>query len=440
MTDKNLLGPSAPTPINREYEKNKDEYSVNGISVKDLLATKSTLSREEINWMIAALENCKIHAMGVAKLKTGGINQGFCGASIVSERNLVGVYCHFIRCIDLSAFSPLQSTMVEQQLHPQFSVTYEGSAQLTFSCKQRYISLHFKDHEECKKFYRRTQGCLNNLDKQTTAGNAVSKLKVDNPGIADPNLATTIREAELQRAASKGVDKNKGFLADGLADIIAKAQEESASAKQHRQKRNAPQPTRQKIPQSNPSNYGPGSQRGNMNRGNRGIPNRGTFNRGMPNRGNSQQRGQRGNPNNSRYSAIRRGTISTSSPSITNNTLPRMDRSSTLPSRVPDLASRNLQPRESKVMAWQQKIQRPNPGSTSGEIMVKVKIVKLGAVKTLKFNADTVIYDAIKNIAKKNGLNNAGFGLYRRSGLQLDEDLTFAEQDVITNDILEFRT
>lgn len=60
MGDRNLCGPSAPTSINREYEKSKDEYSVNGINVKDLLATKSTLSREEINWMISALENSKV--------------------------------------------------------------------------------------------------------------------------------------------------------------------------------------------------------------------------------------------------------------------------------------------------------------------------------------------------------------------------------------------
>ena len=249
--DAKLLGPSNPTIIAREQEKSKEEYSVNGISVKDLLATKSTLSREEINWMISALENCKvmpmlqfhynltylfikIHGMGVAKLFVGGVNQGFCGASIVSERNLVGVFCHFIRCIDLNAFSPLQSTMVEQQLHPSFSLSYEGQAKLTFTCKQRYITLHFKDNDECKKFYRKVNGCLGNLDPQTTTSNAVSKIKVDDPGIPDPALASTIKQAELQRAASQ--PKKSAYLADGLADIIARAREESASAQQGRDK------------------------------------------------------------------------------------------------------------------------------------------------------------------------------------------------------------
>jgi hypothetical protein len=41
-------------------EKSKAEYSVNGIPIKDLLAEKSTFSREEIRWMIDSLENCKV--------------------------------------------------------------------------------------------------------------------------------------------------------------------------------------------------------------------------------------------------------------------------------------------------------------------------------------------------------------------------------------------
>lgn len=172
--------------------------------------------------------------MGVAKLNTGGVNQGFCGAAIVSERNLVGVFCHFIRCIDLTAFSPLRSTMVEQQLHPYFSLTYEGQAKVTFTCKQRYITLHFKDSDECKKFYRRVNGCLGNLDPQTTTSNAVSKILLDNPGIPDPALAATIKEAEQMRDASK---KKTDYLADGLADIIAQARQESAKAQEGRANR-----------------------------------------------------------------------------------------------------------------------------------------------------------------------------------------------------------
>ena len=70
MTDRNLLGPASPTSINTEYERSKDEYTLNGISVKDLLATKSTLSREEINWMISALENSKV-SVAVGKYHHG---------------------------------------------------------------------------------------------------------------------------------------------------------------------------------------------------------------------------------------------------------------------------------------------------------------------------------------------------------------------------------
>src|SRR3990167_8896068 len=51
---------AAPSSIINEQERSKAEYSVNGINVKDLFAVKSTLTKEEIHWMIAALENCKV--------------------------------------------------------------------------------------------------------------------------------------------------------------------------------------------------------------------------------------------------------------------------------------------------------------------------------------------------------------------------------------------
>lgn len=104
-------------------------------------------------------------------------------------------------------------------------------------------------------------------------------------------------------------------------------------------------------------------------------------------------------------------------------------------------------------MKWQQKVERPLPGTGKGELIVKIKMVRLGAVKTMKFDANTLIYDAIERAAKQCAVQPAGYGLYRRSGLQLDPDQTFSEQDVITNvsisyqksftdseqDILEFR-
>lgn len=179
----------------------------------------------------------KIHAMGVAKLHTGGVNQGFCGAVICSEQNMVGIFCHFIRCIDLNAFIPLQSTMLEQQLHPHCSVSYEGDAKLAFNCNQRRIILHFKDLAECKKFYKRVQDCLGDLDPQTSAANAVSKLKLDNPGVPDPQLAAKIEMAQRERSASQPMKSNDGFLADGLSDIIEQARRESEAAKKERNTR-----------------------------------------------------------------------------------------------------------------------------------------------------------------------------------------------------------
>ena len=84
-------------------------------------------------------------------------------------------------------------------------------------------------------------------------------------------------------------------------------------------------------------------------------------------------------------------------------------------------------------MKWQQKVERPAPGKVSGDLMIKIHLVRLGATKTMKFDSNTLIYDAINKAAKQSGVQPAGYGLYRRSGLKLDPDLTFSEQDVITN-------
>ena len=184
--------------------------------------------------------------MGIAKLIVGGANQGFCGASIVSEINFEGVRCHFIRCIDLNAFNPLQSTFVEQQLYPGFHFTRLADAHTNFHCKSRQIHLHWKDIEECDKFVRKVHGCLLNIAPQTTAGNSVSKITCEDAGTIDPALADAIQYAESLRPQK--VDKNGGFLADGLADIIAQARAEASASKNERNMRTQP-PARQPMPQ-----------------------------------------------------------------------------------------------------------------------------------------------------------------------------------------------
>jgi hypothetical protein len=73
---------------------------------------------------------------------------------------------------------------------------------------------------------------MSNLHRQVTQENAISKLDVESPPIADHQLAATIRAAEQQRTPSSG----GAFLADGLADAISKAREESLQAKANRDK------------------------------------------------------------------------------------------------------------------------------------------------------------------------------------------------------------
>ena len=69
----------------------------------------------------------------------------------------------------------------------------------------------------------------------------------------------------------------------------------------------------------------------------------------------------------------------------------------------------------------------------SGDVIVKVQMVKIGAVKTIKFTSNTFVHEVIKRAAKQCAVNPTGLGLYRRSGLELDPDKTLAEEDVISN-------
>ena len=45
-----------------DFEESRTEFSVNGIQVKEISATKSSLSKEEVHWMMEALENCKVNS------------------------------------------------------------------------------------------------------------------------------------------------------------------------------------------------------------------------------------------------------------------------------------------------------------------------------------------------------------------------------------------
>ena len=84
------LGAANPSAINGQYEASKLEFSVNGISVKDLLATKSTLSREEINWMISALEGSKVRLsllrLSFGRLTASSLDTGYGYHQVVCSR------------------------------------------------------------------------------------------------------------------------------------------------------------------------------------------------------------------------------------------------------------------------------------------------------------------------------------------------------------------
>jgi hypothetical protein len=76
--------------------------------------------------------------------------------------------------------------------------------------------------------------CMGNLDRNTTLQNAVGKLSLESPGIADPNLAATIEAAQ---AALRSKAPTGQFLADGLSEAIERAHQESSKANNERNQR-----------------------------------------------------------------------------------------------------------------------------------------------------------------------------------------------------------
>jgi hypothetical protein len=96
--------------------------------------------------------------MGSARLKIASKDYGICGAAIVSELNLQGVMSHFIRVIDLNAFTPYVATMVEQQLFPGFAISKQGEDVVCFPCEGRQITASFKEHSDCVKFCNKIRG------------------------------------------------------------------------------------------------------------------------------------------------------------------------------------------------------------------------------------------------------------------------------------------
>jgi len=410
-----------------EEEKSKSEYSVHGIQIKDLIAQKSTFSKEEIRWMIDALENCKIHAMGIAKLTTGGVSQGFCGAAVVSERNMQGVMVHFIRCIDLNAFTPIMANMLEQQIYPGLNVGVISRNTLSFPCAGRLCYLQFRDDHECDKFTQKYQGCLSSVNRGT-GSKIVSKIFTDQKGTEDPKLMATIRAAEQARGQVQPV---KGaFLAEGLADIIEQARSESSKANEEREKR------LQKFKglQSAPNMGTPGTS----GRGRGGPPN----NRG---RGGPPGSRGRGNPHLQIGGPTRSPTITTDvrpgiqtilgQPEFQSN---RLTRAETLQPVNPEVSDARIMPRESKIMAWRQEINRPTAADQC-DIIVKIQLVKLGGTKTMKFKGATLIGDAVRRLSRNCNVNPEQYGLFRRSGLRLVDDASFASQGVAQNDFLEFK-
>ena len=92
--------------------------------------------------------------------------------------------------------------------------------------------------------------------------------------------------------------------------------------------------------------------------------------------------------------------------------------------------------RQSKVIAWQEKLAlregTPSPSAkpAGADVIVKIVLGKTGIVKTMKFPKATFTFDVIERVCRNQGMDSANVGLYRRSGLRLEEDLTLEELDV----------
>lgn len=81
---------------------------------------------------------------------------------------------------------------------------------------------------------------------------------------------------------------------------------------------------------------------------------------------------------------------------------------------------------------WSQLLESKKVDGT--EIVIRVRLPEVGGVKTLKLPTQMRVSDVVERALKTLGIADPAYhALFRRSGLQLDNDLTLAEQDVLAN-------
>lgn len=116
--------------------------------------------------------------MGVVQLSVGGRQRGKYGAAAVTETNLQNIVCHYVRIVDLEAFTPVRpsplpfrrrrssirgltvrqylATVIEQQLYSGmlYQVNPQRAQQHNFSLNSSAgIVMSFADLEEAQKFH-----------------------------------------------------------------------------------------------------------------------------------------------------------------------------------------------------------------------------------------------------------------------------------------------
>lgn len=320
------------------------------MTTSQVQAVCTSLEKADKKWLYEAIENCKIHALGAVHILLNGMNKGRYGVAVLTETNMQNIVCHFIRAVDLHAFSPIRAIVFEQQLYMGmvYSPNPQRPSEHSFNLKDANIILRFESLEESQRFYSNVQRLFERENEMVPPEDAIAHNNFNYQRL-DPNLQEAIKTAE--KATHQRL--NAFYKTHSILDEFAMEEKREKA-----------------VVKSSPVVLG-------KNR----FP-----------------------PPPSEPAPPPPGVY------------------------VPPVRPLN-------VDKWSEKFQKKNEGE---EIIIKVNLINVGGRKTMKVGKRTLVSDLIQRIAKQHNISNpALYGLFRRSGLQLDSDLTLEDLDLRADDEIE---
>eukprot|EP01095_Lingulamoeba_sp_RSL-Kostka_P016618 TRINITY_DN8193_c0_g1_i2.p1 TRINITY_DN8193_c0_g1~~TRINITY_DN8193_c0_g1_i2.p1 ORF type:complete len:208 (-),score=75.65 TRINITY_DN8193_c0_g1_i2:189-812(-) len=191
-----------------------NNLNVRGRQVEFLSTKKGSLNDEERGWVEEVCEDAFVHYAAIAKLFTANGNTwdytGVIGGLVLlSEANLQNVEAHYLRIVDLKAWSPHNALSFEQEFYQNF-VYYEVNPWLhVFEMNEGIAALSFANENEAKEFLIEVEKCKVEEPKEFLK-NKVGKAQMDMisyPSVAQSGIHTGKQE-KIVDAIAPGNRKN----------------------------------------------------------------------------------------------------------------------------------------------------------------------------------------------------------------------------------------